>query len=129
MAKKRHSLGEKLDVKVPDHIDLAKRFQVYLPEAVRENLTWGDLLEHQLIQSACRGNAKALQDAMDRIYGKVVQTTENKNLNADMNYTDFLDKVGSDESIFQKTNNIIAKINAPPSPTDGDEDEDVGSFL
>ena len=98
--KESHSIRAKLHELVPDYVNVRRDFQVVLSPSQRVGLTWGDLLEYQTIQSGCKGNPKTLADTLDRAYGKVPQVNKNENINLDMSYEDFLDKIEEDEKGF-----------------------------
>ena len=100
----------KLQDLVPDHIDVSKDFQVELTDNQRVGLTWGDLLEYQAIQSGCKGNTKTLAETLDRAYGKVAQVNKNENLNVEIGYEDFIEKIAGDEAEMIEAGIVQAEV-------------------
>lgn len=58
-------------------------------------LTNEEVIAMQMVAKACRGDAAAAQMIYDRTEGKPVQV--NQNINTEMTYTEFLDKLATDE--------------------------------
>lgn len=123
MAKnKNHGLRDKLNQRVPDSVNVLRDFGVTLDPKQRQALTWGDLMEHQAIQSGCRGNSKVLADTMDRVYGKVPQVNKNENMNMSLSYQDVLDKIAADEKVF-----IASEVELPEESSE--EVDPLAEFL
>lgn len=104
----------KLQDLVPDEVDIEKSFGVYVTDEQRVGLTWGDLLEHQAIQSGCRGNSKTLAETLDRAYGKVAQVNKNENMNLNVSYDDYLDQIGEDEKAFIEAGVVPPEVSDTP---------------
>ena len=100
----------KLHELVPETVNVLKDFHVVLSPEQRAGLTWGDLMEYQAIQSGCRGNSKSLSDTLDRAYGKVAQVNKNENLNMNMSYDDYLDKIEEDEVAFLDAGVVVTEV-------------------
>jgi len=112
--KESDGIRDKLNQLVPDTVDISREFGVVASPSQRVGMTWGDLLEFQAIQSGCKGNAKTLADTLDRAYGKVPQVNKNENLNMNVTYEDFLDKIALDEAKFVETGIVLPEESDTP---------------
>jgi len=69
-----------------------------IPEENREGLTYNEVLWTRLLHKALGGDMKAIQEVLDRRFGKAQQHILNENLN--YNYTDLLKDIReADEKI------------------------------
>lgn len=75
---------------------LPKTVQSSLEEFLGGEVTRGDVAAFALMGRAMEGDIVAFKEIADRVEGKAVQRTENKNLN--VNYTDFLSGLGGFDS-------------------------------
>lgn len=60
-------------------------------------LTNEEVIAMQIVAKACRGDVAAAQMLYDRTEGKPIQV--NQNINAEMTYTEYLDKLAAEEKV------------------------------
>lgn len=109
-----HSLVENVE-------DFERTFGITLSEEEKENITYKRLVVKRLIMKACSGDAKALQEVLDRWVGKPKQINENINVN--YNYLDFLEQCDKEDQQLKKVD--VIDVKAIPK-TKSEELEDLG---
>lgn len=62
-----------------------------------KNLSFAEVMVRQLVMKACSGNDKSIQEILDRLLGKAVQTTENTTKS--YSYHDFLIECRNQDTI------------------------------
>lgn len=86
----RDLLDKSLELSVPDmspeHFERVFGMKVTADEI--KNLSFGEVMVRQLVLKACVGNDKSIQEVLDRLLGKPMQTTEN--VTKSYTYHDFL---------------------------------------
>lgn len=103
---------------LPDHASYSCLDELDITPAQRRDLTYDDVFWVQLIQKSLHGDMKAIQEILDRRFGKAPQ-----HITQDVrtySYADFLDTIEVDES---KT----IDVEIPPQVADTDSPEGGGS--
>lgn len=82
----RDLLDRALTQKIP--VMPEEEFQRLFNTQQMPGMTYAELMIHQLVVKACAGNDKSIQEILDRLVGKPVQTAEIKSVS--YTYNDFL---------------------------------------
>lgn len=82
----RELLGRALTKKIPRMPE--EEFQRLFSMQQTPDMTYAELMMTQLVLKACTGNDKSIQEVLDRLVGKPVQTAEIRSVA--MTYNDFL---------------------------------------
>lgn len=86
----RDLLDRALDLKVPDLTPevFQREFNIIVTRAEISKLTFAEVIVRQLVRKAATGNDRSIQEVLDRLLGKAMQTTES--VQKTYNYHDFL---------------------------------------
>lgn len=91
----KEALDKVLSLKVPAIEDYPFLLEMDLPPEVIRGLTLDEVFWLQLVHRSLHGDMKAMQEVLDRRYGKAQQHIVQENHN--YTYTDFLDKIAAEE--------------------------------
>lgn len=116
MAKKRtpqESLEKLLKLKVPELTQYPFLMEMNLPDEITKDLTLDDVFWLQLVHKSLYGDSKAMQEVLDRRFGKAQQHIVQENHN--FTYLDFLDKIAEEERQLLTDSEPVVVIDAEHS--------------
>lgn len=102
----RDLLDKALELRVPamSPEEFERIFNIKASPAEIRNFTFAEIMVRQLVVKACAGNDKSIQEVLDRLLGKPMQTTES--VSKSYTYHDFLIQCQQADEAEAKPKNI-----------------------
>ncbi len=113
----RDMLNELFSQKAPEDMDFPFKDEIQLTSKQKENLTLDDVFWIQLAFKALKGDMKAIQEVLDRRFGKAPQHILQENHN--YNYTNFLEEIAKEEQHLQIATSDRPQVQESTTPEGG----------
>ncbi len=103
----RELLDKALELNVPamSPEEFERIFGIKITADEMKSLSFAEVMVRQLVLKACTGNDRSIQEVLDRLLGKAVQTTES--VTKSYSYHDFLIECRNADAAEQKTGRVV----------------------
>ncbi len=118
----RDLLDKALELQVPTMApeEFERIFGIKISSEELKNLSFAEVMVRQLVLKACSGNDRSIQEVLDRLLGKAVQTTES--VTKSYSYHDFLIECrNADEAEAKDPKRVVtigSRRDALPAPAE-----------